>query len=259
MKVTLLYLLLLLGFQFSVKGQSVFIDKALSANDHKRKKPLLDAINLGFNGISAEIKLKKNGELYCGKGTFKEVYLEPLKVISENGNKNIHPSHTDEFILYFEITSDSNSTFDALLKEIEPYKEIFTSFEGTKRNKKPVRIIIGGNIPYSKIFNFSKRYLFAEESVLSLNHSKDETFTFLAGLSLKNNYTWNGEKNMPNMEYMSLITHVKNAHKAGRWVRLYDIPELPNAYDILYGSGVDLIEIEDITSFSTYWKNRKRN
>ena len=259
MKISLLYLLLLIGFKFSVKGQSVFIDKALSANDHKRKKPLLDAINLGFNGISSELKLKNNGVLYCGKNTLKEVYLEPLKVRSENGSKYIHPSHTDEFILYFEIASDSNLTFEALLKEIEPFKEIFTSFEGTKRNKKPVRIIIGGNIPYSKIYNSSKRYLFAEESALNLNYLKDETFTFLAGLSLKNNYKWKGQKNMPNMEYMNLITHVKNAHKAGRLVRLYDIPELPNVYDILYGSGIDFIEIEDIIGFSTYWQNRNHN
>ena len=89
MKVNLLYLLLFLGLQFSVKGQSLYIDKALSANDHNRKNPFFDAINLGFNGISAQIKLKKNGMLYCGKKTLKELYLEPLKVRSENGTKNI--------------------------------------------------------------------------------------------------------------------------------------------------------------------------
>jgi hypothetical protein len=61
------------------------------------------------------------------------------------------------------------------------------------------------------------------------------------------------------MEYMSLITHVKSAHKAGRLVRLYDTPELPNSFDILYGSGVDLIEINDITSFASYWQKRKSN
>jgi len=259
MKVQLLYFLLFLGLQFSVNGQSVFIDKALSANDHKRKIPLFDAINLGFNGVSVELKLKKNGELYCGNNTFKELYLEPLKVKSENGIKNIHPTHTDEFIIFLKIVSDSNSTFEALVKEIEPYKDILTSFEGTKRNKKPVRIVIGGNVPFSKIFNSDKRYLFAEESVLKLDYSKDQTFTFFAGLSIKNNYKWKGEKNMPNMEYMNLITHVKNAHKAGRLVRLYDVPEMPNAFDILYGSGIDFIEIEDIISFSIYWQNRKNN
>jgi hypothetical protein len=259
MKIQLLYFLLFLGLHFSLNAQSAFIDKALSANDHKRKNPLFDAINLGFNGISAELKLKKNGELYCGNKTLKEVYLEPLKLKSENGNKNIHPTHTDEFIFYLKIVSDSNTTFEALLKEIEPYQNLLTSFEGTKRIKKPVRIVIGGNIPYSKIFSSSKRYLFAEESVLKLDNSKDETFTPLAGLSLKNNYTWKGEKNMPNMEYMSLITHVKNAHQAGRLVRLYDIPELPNAFDILYGSGIDFIEIDDLNTFSSYWQKRNNN
>jgi hypothetical protein len=259
MKVQLLYFLLFLGLQIFVNGQSVYIDKALSANDHKRKTPLFDAINLGFNGVSVELKLKKNGELYCGNNTLKELYLEPLKLKSENGIKNIHPTHTDEFIIFLKIVSDSNSTFEALLKEIEPYKDILTSFEGTKRIKKPVRIIIGGYVPFSKIFNSDKRFLFAEESALKLDYSKDQTFTYLAGLSLKNNYNWKGEKNMPNMEYMSLITHVKSAHKAGRLVRLYDIPELPNAFDILYGSGIDFIEINDITGFATYWQNRKIN
>jgi hypothetical protein len=259
MKVQLLYILLFLGLHLTVNGQSIFIDKALSANDHKQKNPLFDAINLGFNGVSAELKLKKNGELYCGNKTLKEVYLEPLKLKSENGLKNIHPKHTDEFIIFLKIVSDSSSTYEALLKEIEPYQNILTSFEGTKRSKKPIRIVIGGNIPYSKIYNMSKRFLFAEESALKLDFSKDETFTFLAGLSLKTNYKWKGEKNMPNMEYMSLLNYVKNAHKAGRLVRLYDIPELPNAFDILLGSGIDFLEIEDIKSFSSYWQNRKSN
>ena len=61
MKIQLLYFLLFLGLHFSLNAQSAFIDKALSANDHKRKIPLFDAINLGFNGVSAELKLKKNG------------------------------------------------------------------------------------------------------------------------------------------------------------------------------------------------------
>jgi alkaline phosphatase len=257
MHVKLFALFILTGLQLSLQGQSLFIDKALSANDHKRKNPLFEALNLGYNGISAELKLKKNGILYCGNKTLKELYLEPLKLRSENGTKYIHPSYTEEFLIYLDVVSDSNATYQALLIEIEPYKNMLTSFEGTKRNKKPVRIVLGKNVPFASLYTSPQRYLFAQESALNIDASRNETYCLFANLSLKDTYKWNGVKNMPNMEYLSLIAHVKTVHKAGRLIRIHNLPELPNAFDIIYGSGVDLLDIEDIASFAAYWHKRK--
>lgn len=256
MKVKLFALFIFIVLQLSLQGQSLFIDKAISAKDHKRKNPLIEALNLGYNGISAELKLKK-GILYCGNKTLKELYLEPLKLRSENGIRYVHPSYTEEFLIYLDVVSDSNATYQALLIEIESYKNMLTSFEGTKRNKKPVRIVLGRNVPFGTLYTCPLRYLFAAESALNMNTSINETFCYLSNLSLDDNYKWNGVKNMPNMEYLSLIAHVKRVHKAGRIIRIYDLPENPNAFDIIYGSGVDLLDIEDIESFATYWQNRK--
>jgi hypothetical protein len=50
---------------------------------------------------------------------------------------------------------------------------------------------------------------------------------------------------------------IKVTQKAGRKVRLYDIPEVPNAFDLFLNAGADYLQVNDINKFVTYWRNRK--
>lgn len=250
-------LLLCLIYAGDIIGQSVYIDRAIAAADHERKRPLAEAIEYGFNGVSAEIELKKDGKLYCGSGTFRERYLEPLMVRSNNGQAFIHPEHTDEFLLFLEVTSDSSTTYAALKKELEPYHAMLTSFEGSRKTKKPVRLVLSGKVPHQVIYSETVRRVFCEDMANKLDQSHDGTYCTVASLKMKKLFDWKGEGTMPNMAYHSLGSYMKNAHKLGRWVRVYDLPEIPNAFDIIYEAGADYLEIKDLKSFSEYWKKRK--
>ncbi len=238
-------------------SQSTYIDKAISANDHERKRPLTDALELGFNAVSAQLELKKDGKLYCGSGTLKERYLDPLRLRSNNGAQFIFPEHPDEFLLLLEVTSDSSLTYAALIKDLEEYYPMLTSFEGTKKTKKPVRIVLSGKIPHKTMYSESIRRVFAEDLVNKLDLNHDATYCSVSSLKMKKLFDWKGEGNMPNMQYHSLGSYIKNGHKLGRWVRIYDLPEVPNTFDILLEAGADYLEVKDIKSFAEYWKKRK--
>jgi hypothetical protein len=239
-----------------LSAQGLFIDKAFSANDHLRKKPLIEALEYGFNGVSAEVELKKDGKLYCGSSLLKEAYLNPLRLRTNNGETFVHSDHTDEFILFLEVISDSNATYTALMKELDDYHPMMTSYDGKIRSKKSIRVVIGGKVPHLKMYEQTQRWIFAEEVITKLDYSHDGSFCSLASLRMKKLFDWKGDGTMPNMQYHSLGSYMKNAHKVGRWVRVYDLPELPNAFDIIYGAGADFLEIKDLKSFAEYWKNR---
>jgi hypothetical protein len=38
---------------------------------------------------------------------------------------------------------------------------------------------------------------------------------------------------------------------------VYELPEVPNAFDLLLDAGADQLEIKDLKSFSEYWQKRK--
>ena len=75
-------------FTLQVTAQTV-IDKAISAEDHNRKRPLFEALDAGFKGIAITVEVNKTGELMCGKKSFSETYLAPLKAkIDQNNGKS---------------------------------------------------------------------------------------------------------------------------------------------------------------------------
>lgn len=241
----------------TVTGQVIYIDKALSGNDHKRKQPLTEALEAGFAGISAELKLARDGQLLCGSKPLAELYLNPLKKrIAENGGW-VYGDRVDEFLLVLNVTSDSMATYNALLQLLASYPGMVTTFEDNKRVKRAVRIILSGEVPYRKIVSETIRPLTAEEPALKMNTNRDGSCVSLATINFRKIYDWNGEKNMSNMQYHSLVTYIKNAHKHGRWIRLLQMPQTNTAFDLFINAGVDFLEVEDISSFVKYWRNRK--
>ena len=233
-----------------------FISNAISADDHKRKRPLMEALEAGFTGIAADISLSKDGILKCGGKPFEDLYLKPLKSRAEQHSGHIYPARDDEFFLVLTVESDSIASFAALEKVIGIYSELFSRFENGIRSKKAIRLVLSGNVPVNAIVNSTVRWCFPDENIKLMRTQWDGRFIAMATMNYKKSFDWNGEQNMPNRAYISFISYVKNAHKAGRLVRLQNAPENTNALGIFLEAGVDFIEVEDIPAFVRYWKNR---
>jgi hypothetical protein len=250
------FCLFFLVLAFNLTGQTV-IEKAISANDHTRKKPLFEAIDAGFVGVTLEVQVNKAGYLVCGKNRFSEQYLTPLKSRIEAQNGWVYTDYINEFLIILDFQSDSNNCYKAFLSEIEPYHSIITYYENNKRVKRGIKLILTGNVPKNEILKSSLRYCTLDEQINKLNTEIESNFVSMATLNFKKIFDWKGEGSMPNMQYHGYSTYVKLAHKIGRTVRVKKTPENDNAFGIISEAGADFIEVEDIGGYLRYYRNKK--
>lgn len=258
MSMKIQYILFFIIFQsILLSAQPAYISRAISGNDHARKKPLHEALENGFAGISAELNMKKDGKLYCGSDLLSKKYLELAKKLIFERKGNIYLGRTEEFLMVFELRSDEVETVKALEKELNSYSEILSSKTQNGIDYKAIRIILVGKNGQIPEYISTSPYIFTEIPFNKTTPDDASFFNGTAGMRFNKVYDWNGNGIMPNMQYHSLSSMIKVTQKAGRKVRLYDIPEVPNAFDLFLNAGADYLQVNDINKFVTYWRNRK--
>ncbi len=237
--------------------QGVYLEKAISAEDHKRKAPLMEALSYQCAGVSIKVKVGKDGVVKCGNQTFESLYLKPLEQRVAGNGGNVYEGRTEEFFLFVKADGDSMQVLQQMQSLCASYAGILSGLENGQRKRKAVRIVLSGDVPVRQIALSENRYFHVDEDLERPDGRWNGNQIATASLSFGKLYNWNGEGNMPNMQYMGIMGQVKNGHKAGRLVLLRQIPESLNALSILDGTGADFLEVEDLKLFSTYRKNKK--
>lgn len=245
-------LFVLLGV-LQAQAQVKLIPRAISAEDHKRKKPLDEAISAGFAGISAELKVNRNGEIVCGKHPLKGTYLQPLHELITQNKGAVYPGKKLDFVLYLEIGEDSMNIYKTLRRELEAYSSDYGIYQNGERIGGPVIVVLTGCVPFSVITQETKRLVMVADQAPSENQAPE---LFATHLNFGKNFSWDGEKNMPNMQYHSFVTRVKLTKKAGKKVVLSNYPDRENAIEIILKTGVDYLLVDDIPDFVKFWENR---
>jgi glycerophosphoryl diester phosphodiesterase len=248
------FILFLLILSCRADAQVKLISRAISANDHKRKAPLTEALNAGFAGISADLKLDKDGKLVTGKHPFRETYLQALHDRIVNNNGTVYPGKKIDFILYLEISNDSINICKALFRTLDEYASDLGIYADGEKKGGPLLVILSGHVPHSMVTQEQNLRVMVDELSPS---ERTAPVVYLSHINFGKNFSWNGEKNMPNMQYHSFATRVKLAKKAGRKVIVSNYPDSENAIEILIGAGVDFLMIENINEFVQFWTNRK--
>ncbi len=238
-------------------AQGVYLEKAISAEDHKRKSPLTEALTFQCAGVALKVKVGKDGIIRCGNQTFENLYLKPLEQRVAGNGGNVYEGRTEEFFLFVNVDGDSIQVWQQMQTLCAAYAGMLSGIENGQRKRKAVRIVLSGDVPARQIALSENRYLHVDENLEKPDARWNGNQIATASLSFGKLYNWNGEGNMPNMQYMGIMGQVKNGHKAGRLVLLRQIPESLNAFSILDGTGADFLEVEDLKLFSTYRKNKK--
>lgn len=257
MRKLITFSLLLLTLCLSIDAQIMLIDKAISKDDHKRKEPLTEALNVNLAGVSLKAKVGKDGSIKCDGKLFEELYLKPLLKRANENNGWIYANRPDEFILFVDVDGDSTAAFRSFEKYFEIYSSILSSFAEGKRNKKAIKLVLTGDIPRTKILEATNRYCTVDEPIQKIDSRYDGNSISISTLNFKKQFNWDGNQNMPNMQYHSYISYLKNARKAGHLSFITNIPQTPNAWGIMLEAGADYLEIEDFEAFIVFWKNRK--
>ncbi len=126
---------------------------AHSHNDYYRERPLVEALELGFGSVEADVFLV-DGELRVAHSSFevrrdktlKKLYLDPLaERCKANGGRVYRDG--PELILLIDLKTDANATYERLCEELQAYADLLTRYVDGKVIPGAVRVIVSGNRP----------------------------------------------------------------------------------------------------------------
>jgi hypothetical protein len=239
--------------------------RAHAHNDYRHARPLLDALDAGFTSIEADVFLV-NGELLVGhdKGELKperslrRLYLDPL-LERVRRNKGSVYARRGEVLLLVDIKENGAGVYEELKKQLKDYTEMLTSFDVAKGiDPKAVMVVLSGDRPIDLVRKEEQRQVFLDGRLTDLAPNlTDAQFYPLISASWTENFKWNGKGQMPLNEAAKLRLYADRAHAQRQKIRFWGAPDTPDAWDTLYGNGVDLLNTDDLIGLSQFLRKRK--
>jgi hypothetical protein len=238
---------------------------AHSHNDYLHDRPLLDALDHGFNSVEADIFLV-DGKLLVAhvrgdvkpERTLEALYLDPLKKrIDENGGSVF--KNGPQFTLLIDIKSKPEPTFAALQKVLANYANMLTTVENGKVRAGAITIIISGERPELDVNGKDARYVGLDGRPSDLASATPAHFMPMISDSWSNQFKWKGNGEMPAEEKAKLKKMVDQAHAAGRVLRFWATPEKESVWRELQAANVDLINTDQLERLEAYLRKTGAN
>jgi hypothetical protein len=243
-----------------VRIPSVPLARAFSHRDCRHKQPLHDALSSGFTSFEADVWLVKGqllvghdfGDLRPGR-TLEELYLKPLLDYAQQNGGKIYPGWPHSVQLLIDVKSGSESTYQALHKLLDKYKQILTTFSGGAAQEGAVTVVVSGNRSRRLMQPQDPRYAGFDGRVPDLGDGAPASFSPAISSDWGEYFKWEGKGGMPDKERQKLHSMVKAAHANGQRVRFWATPEKdPKAREAVWrelvAAGVDYINTDSMTA-----------
>ena len=237
---------------------------AHSHNDYLHDRPLLDALDHGFNSVEADIFLV-DGKLLIAhvrgdvkpERTLETLYLDPLKkLINENGGSVF--KNGPRFTLLIDIKSKPAPTFAALQEVLAKYANMLTAVENGKVHEGAITIVISGERPELDINDKGTRYVGLDGRPADLASTTPAHFMPMISDSWSNQFKWKGDGEMPAAEKAKLTKMVDQTHAAGRVLRFWATPEKEAVWQELRAANVDLINTDELARLEVFLRMADR-
>lgn len=233
------------------------LPSAHAHNDYDHRRPLLDALDRGFNSVEADVWLV-DGELRVAHDlgdakpgrTLESLYLKPLADRVRANHGEVY-KHGNGFQLLIDIKSDGPSTYAAVDKALAKYRGISTAFVNGRVLQGAVTSVISGNRPLDVLKAQKIRYAGYDGRLSDLESGLPASLMPLVSDNWSNNFTWRGVGPMPEAEQTKLHDIVADAHHAGYKVRFWETPDTPGAarealWRELTAAHVDYLNTDDL-------------
>lgn len=240
-----------------------------SHNDYEQTKPLLDALENGFNSVEADIHQIKgqllvahDADKVAPSRTLTSLYLEPLaQRIAQNGGFVQSPDKT--FWLMIDIKSDATSTFTQLRDELSEYEFMLTDFARRVDGHpvwKPVSVVISGNRDFNLI-SAGQKLLAAldarvgdiyQDGIINPSWAGSPAIAWVSD-NWASHFSWNGDAPVDTEQSTKLQAIVEAVHSQGLMLRFWNIPDNSLAWTTLRFHGVDLINTDRLAAFHKYF------
>ncbi len=252
-------LLILVAWQAAAARAAppVYLASGHAHNDYYHKRPLLDALELGFASIEVDVFLVGD-ELLVGHAlhelkpgrTLRRLYLNPLLERTKANGGSVY-GNGEPLTLLIDIKSEAESTYRTLRKQLLEYQPILTEYSDGEQVTRAVDVVISGNRPMTTVREESLRLAGIDGRLSEFGEASAEWMPLVSD-HWPSHFTWAGSGPFPESERQALRDTVRRVHDKGARLRFWATPDDPAVWRELRRAGVDTIGVDDLDSFSEW-------
>lgn len=229
-------------------------------NDFEQQRPLLDALDNGFDSIEADVELK-NGALIVThdsvntKGTLEELYLDPLRArVAANGG-SVHGDGKPLY-LWIDLRQSTAAFQDAIAQELSAYDFLTTFNDDGVEQERAVTVILTGNQTSKDALvqrPAPRPFVRDHGQYTNTDPDADGRWRFYA-IDYFSQLSWGGEGEMPAGDVRRMKAIAGGAHQKGRMVRFWSAPQTHAFYRVAADVGVDFIGTDNLADLAGYMR-----
>ena len=236
------------------------LPRAHAHNDYEHTRPLADALAQGFCSVEADIWLVDGALLVAHNRedarpdrTLQALYLDPLRDRARQNGGAIHRDGP-EFILLVDIKSEAEATYAVLRPLLASYDGLFTRFTPTTTTRGPVTVILSGDRPVATVAAEASRLCAIDGRLpdLTADPLPSVHLVPLVSQSWSPTFHYFEDGVLPEADQEKLRATVDLAHRQGRRLRFWGLPDQPFAWKCLHESGVDLINTDNLSGLREF-------
>jgi hypothetical protein len=233
--------------------QAAPLPGAHSHNDYWRPRPLVDALELGFCSIEADV-FPVDGDLLVGHSlgelkphrTLRKLYLEPIaQRIEANGGSVLQGG--PETLLLVDVKQGAREAYTLLRGQIRP----LWPWLGRERPG-ALRVVVSGARDKDAVLADADRWIGLDGRPEDLGKGWPVAAMPLVSADWNAMFRWKGQGPMPQEERSRLEAHVRRVHAEGRRARFWGTPHRREVWEELRTAGVDLIGADDLGKLAAY-------
>jgi len=239
------------------------LPNAHAHNDYLHTRPLMDALDLGFTSVEADV-FPVGPELLVAhdptdlkpERTLEKLYLAPLAQRARQNNGHIYP-HAGRFFLLIDIKASPQVAYANLQTLLARFKTMLTVTENGTTKRGAITVVLTGSRPRINQSDTKPRYVGLDGRLSDLDSKDPADFLPMISEEWPKHFSWSGNGPMPDAERAKLATIVKKAHTAGRVVRFWKTPEDETVWRELRAAGVDLINTDQLKRLATFLRTNQ--
>jgi hypothetical protein len=246
----------------STDNSPVRLPRAHAHNDYLHKRPLLEALELGFASVEADVFLRDHDLLVAHtvfelrrERTLKTLYLDPLKKWIREHEGHIYPDGSGIWLL-IDIKSDAEATYREIHTQLEEYAEIISSVREGEFTPRPVTVVISGNRPVELLRQQRFRLAAIDGRPEDLERSDPPHLIPWISTDWKSQFRWRGVGPLPLEERQRLEGLVSRCETQGRQLRFWGAPDQPAVWLLLWDARVSLLGTDNLTGLARFQREQ---
>lgn len=241
-------------------AQPTPLEHAHAHNDYVHARPLLEALERGFNSVEADVYLV-GGRLLVAHSrdsvdatrTLESLYLAPLRAYVQLHGGRAYPG-ARPLTLLIDVKADSEASYVALDSLLRRYADLFTIYAGGEVIEGPVVAIISGARAIGTMTRARVRFAGIDGRIVDLRADPRTSHAVMPLISdsWDRITKWKGVGEMPVNVKRDVEQVVELAHKHGQRVRFWGTPDNEVVWQLLLDAKVDLLGADDLDALRDF-------